>query len=70
MWGGNVADEISHAKFHLNRFRDFGSPGTGFAVFAVLSAISLTREGLGYRPTTCDFPQLSMFAIYIDVNAR
>jgi len=26
MWGG-VTDLITHAKFYLNRFRSFGSPG-------------------------------------------
>ena len=26
MWGG-VTDVITHAKFHLNRFSNFGSPG-------------------------------------------
>ena len=26
LWGG-VTDVISHAKFHLNRFSSFGSPG-------------------------------------------
>ena len=26
MWGG-VTDVITHAKFHLNRFSSFGSPG-------------------------------------------
>ena len=26
MWGG-VTDVITHAKFHLNRFTSFGSPG-------------------------------------------
>jgi len=28
MWGG-VTDVITHAKFHLNRFSSFGSPGPG-----------------------------------------
>ena len=34
MWGG-VTDIITHAKFHLNRFSSFGSPGGRNSLFSI-----------------------------------
>jgi len=34
MWGG-VTDVITHAKFHLNRFTSFGSPGDRKSPFPI-----------------------------------
>jgi len=49
---GEVADVVTHSKFHVDRFRGFAPRGGRNSPFPILRPLAYTT-GLGYRPT-CD----------------
>ena len=73
MWGG-VTDIITHAKFHLNRFTSFGSPGGRNSPFLIGSWRMALTTVLRTNVLHCDIAgwisprKLKIADIFVSVN--